>query len=298
MKSTHLLLAALGLAVILAVAGMAMHHNSGSVVRLRAATTTSLYATGLLDYLAENFEKQYPGIRVEFIPVGSGEALRKAAQGDVCLVLVHAPSLEKKYIEQGVITGRRIFAYNYFAVIGPTTDPAEVKASSSAVDAFKRIYQAGEKGMAKFVSRGDNSGTHVREMMIWRLAGLDPRGRSWYVESGQGMAQTLVMAEEMGAYTLSDTGTYLKLKLAGRLPHLELLYTNSSELINVYSVYLVASCKGEERRAAEAFADYIASHQELIEGYGADRYGKPLFYPAKGREQFLEQAWQQLAEQP
>lgn len=296
MKPGRLVLAAL-LAAAIAAAVLATH-SSGGAIRLRAATTTSLYATGLLDYLAENFEKQHPGVRVEFIPVGSGEALRKAAQGDACLVLVHAPSLERKYLEQGVITGHRIFAYNYFAIVGPSTDPAGVRNASSAVEAFKRIYRAGERGMARFVSRGDNSGTHVRELMIWRLAGLNPRDRSWYVESGQGMAQTLVMAEEMDAYTLSDTGTYLKLKHAGRLPHLSLLYTNSSELINVYSIYLVASCRGEERRAAEAFADYITEHQELIGKYGVDQYGKPLFYPAKGREQMLAKAWRQLAEQP
>ncbi len=291
------LLLVIGVAAILAIAAYAAYQALGphGEVRVRVTTTTSLYATGLLDFLASEFEKEHPGVKIDFIAVGSGEALRRAAQGDACLVLVHAPSLEKKYIEEGVIADGRIFAYNYFVIVGPEDDPAGVKSAESAVGAFKRIYAAGEEGRALFVSRGDNSGTHVKELSIWRLAGLDPSGRDWYKESGRGMAETLVMASEMGAYTLSDIGTYLKMKKEGRIPGLTVLYSNSTELINIYSVYLVKSCSGDERRAAEEFAEFIIGNQDLIGSYGVEEYGQPLFYPAKGMEEELRSIWDQLA---
>jgi tungstate transport system substrate-binding protein len=270
------------------------YHHEG-VVRVRVTTTTSLYATGLLEYLEEVFKKTHPGVEIDFIPVGSGEALRRAAQGDACLVFVHAPSLERRYIEQGVLERGSIFAYNYFIIAGPADDPANVRKASSAVDAFKRIYDAGEKGLARFVSRGDRSGTHVKELSLWRMAGLDPRGRPWYIERGAGMAETLVTASELNAYTLSDMGTFLKLKREGRIPGLEILYTNSSELINIYSVYLVASCYGDERRAAEEFMEFILESQDLIASYGVEEYGQPLFLPAGPRIDELKKLWEVLA---
>ncbi|GAB6147507.1 substrate-binding domain-containing protein [Stetteria hydrogenophila] len=282
--------------VVLAALGAVVYSNYGhKPVRLVATTTTSLYSTGLLDYLADKFHEEHPDVTVEFIAVGSGEALRRAEMGDACMVLVHAPSLEREYMEKGVIGEGAIFAYNYFVIAGPPGDPAGVRGAGSAVGAFKAIYQAGEEGRAVFLSRGDNSGTHVRELMLWRRAGLDPSGRPWYKETGQGMAQTLVMASEMGAYTLSDIGTFLKLKKDGRIPGLEVLYSNSTELINVYSVYIVNSCKGRERKAAEEFRDFILTHQDLIEYYGVQEYGQPLFHAARGREDYLRAAWMELA---
>ncbi|RUM47849.1 MAG: tungsten ABC transporter permease [Hyperthermus sp.] len=287
--------------IVVAAAIIALYLStlSGSgPVRVRAATTTSLYATGLLDYLASSFSRQHPSIRVEFIAVGSGQALRLASRGDACLVLVHAPSLEKKYINSGVIVREGFLAYNFFAVVGPSSDPAAVRGAESIIDAFKRIYESGENGRILFISRGDRSGTHTRELSIWRLAGLDPRGRPWYLESGQGMAETLVMAEEKGAYTLTDMGTFLKLKREGLLPDLEVLYTNVSELINIYSVYLVSSCKGREARGAEMFADFILSHQELVENYGVAEYGAHLFYPANKSPYNLTELWNKLSTLP
>jgi tungstate transport system substrate-binding protein len=283
-------------AVVAAAAWWFIQGNSP--VRIQVTTTTSLYATGLLDKLATAFQEQHPNVRIEFIAVGSGEALRRAAAGDACMVFVHAPSLEKKYIDSGVLERHRFIAYNYFAIVGPESDPAGVKEAGSAAEAFQRIYRAGEEGKTRFISRGDNSGTHVRELMIWRLAGLDPRGRPWYIESGQGMAKTLIMADEMSAYTLSDTGTYLKLAKEGRIPDLGILYTNSSELINIYSVYIVRTCSGDARRYAELFEDFVAGPegQKLIENHGVREYGAYLFYPARGREGYLEKAWQLLAE--
>ena len=269
---------------------------AGQEVRVRAATTTSLYATGLLEFLADKFSEKQPGISLDFIPVGSGEALRKAELGDACLVFVHAPSLEKKYISKGVISDRRIFAYNYFIVAGPASDPAGIRDSESPIEAFIKIYEAGERGEAVFVSRGDSSGTHVRELSLWDKAGLDPRGRSWYMETGSGMGHTLLVANEKRAYVLSDLGTYLKFKKEGKISNLELLYQGGSELINVYSVYLVSSCTGRERALAVSFMDFVSKDaQSLIAEYGINKFGQPLFRPAEGNLEQLEKFWEMLA---
>ncbi|HIQ10355.1 MAG TPA: tungsten ABC transporter permease [Pyrodictium sp.] len=274
---------------------MLLYTSYGKIVRVRVTTTTSLYATGLLDYLADQFYREYPNVRIDFIAVGSGEALKRAAKGDACMVFVHAPSLEREYVEKGVLEQHRIIAYNFFVIVGPQDDPAGVRGAKSATEVFMKIYVAGEEGKATFVSRGDYSGTHVKELSIWRFASLDPRGRPWYRESGAGMAQTLVMANELRAYTLSDIGTYLKLKKDGKLPNLEILYANSTELINIYSVYIVKSCAGEERKYAELFADFIYNNQDLIGRYGVDKYGQPLFYPAKDKESDLYKIWLKLS---
>ncbi len=267
-------------------------------IRVRVTTTTSLYATGLLDYLAREFEKKHPGVVFDFIPVGSGEALRRAASGDACMVFVHAPSLEEKYIRQGVLGEGHIFAYNYFVVAGPRSDPANISRAKNVVEAFKRIHRAGEEGKALFVSRGDNSGTHVKELSIWARTGLDPRGRPWYLETGSGMGETLLVANEKKAYTLSDIGTFLKYKKDGRIPNLEVLYTNDTELINIYSVYVVKTCSGNERKMAEEFMRFIVGDegQELIANYGVSTYGARLFNPVNGKLEMLKDLWLKLAE--
>lgn len=289
----QLILLAAITAVALALLAASIYTRPGGSA-LSISTTTSLYNTGLLEYLAEEYKARQGDIHVEIVAVGTGEALKRAERGDACMVLVHAPSLERQYIEKGVLEGGRIIAYNYFVVVGPASDPAQVKGSASAAEAFKKIADAGARGEALFLSRGDNSGTHVKELSIWKLAGLEPRG-GWYRESGQGMAQTLIMASEMGAYTLSDIGTYLKLRAEGRIPGLDILYYNSSELLNIYSAYLVSSCQGEERRVAEGFIDFLWSSQDLIASYGAEKYGQPLFYPARGKLDWLQAEWERLA---
>lgn len=264
-------------------------------VRVRISTTTSLYATGLLDYLASEFNKIYPSVKIDFIAVGTGAALKIAERGDACAVLVHAPDLERQYIETGVIEYGRIFAYNYFIIVGPSDDPAGVRNSSTAVEAFRKIYAAGEAGKAVFVSRGDMSGTHVKELSIWREAGLNPRGRPWYREAGAGMDQVLVMSNELRAYTLSDIGTYLKFKKEGRLPNIEQLFASGRDLINIYSGYLVRGCPSDIRPYAKAFLDFIYYNQDLIGRYGVAEYGAPLFYPASGREKELSCIWLEIA---
>ena len=277
----------------------------GRRVVLRVSTTTSLYDTGLLEALAKEFTEKRPHVVVQFIPVGSGRALRLAADGSVCLVMVHAPNLEKVYLEKGVIYNHVIFAYNYFVVVGPREDPASVRSAASIVDAFRRIAEAGHEGRALFVSRGDCSGTYVRERLLWMKAGLDPRPYRdrWYIEVGSGMSATLRIANERGAYTLSDIGTFAKLSENGAVPRLSILYPSSPDtadilLLNVYSAYLVKGCKGDELQAAIDFLRFLKSPdaQELIANY---RVGNvTLFMPADRASFNLTRAWLLLSLQP
>ncbi len=295
MKKLVILATALAIIALIFI-GYYTFYLSHRVVRVKITTTTSLYATGLLEYLAQNFKKEYSNVELDFIPVGSGEALRRAADGEACMVFVHAPSLEKEYIVKGVLEKGHIFAYNYFIIAGPPNDPADVKNSRSVVEAFKKIYSAGEKGFAKFVSRGDNSGTHVKELSIWEKTGLKPQGRTWYLETGSGMAQTLIVADEEKAYVLSDIGTYLKFKKEGKIPNLEILYTNDTELLNIYSVYLVSSCSGVERDVAEKFLEFVITKgQDLIGEYGLNEYGQRLFNPAINDIEWLKEMWNVLS---
>ncbi len=279
------------------VASATIFFNNNNTINVRATTTTSLYATGLLDYLGTEYHKQHPDTVINFIAVGSGEALKRAERGDACMVLVHAPSLEKEYIDKGIITYHKIFAYNYFIIVGPPDDPANISNATSLEDAMKRIYNAGEEGKALFISRGDNSGTHVKELQLWEQAGLEPQGKKWYLESGQGMGETLVIASEKHAYTLSDIGTYLKYKKDGRIPSLTILYSNDTALINIYSAYLVSSCPEQEKAKAQGFIDFLVSPegQQLIASYGLDKYGQPLFYPAQDKLDELQEIWNQIA---
>ncbi len=266
--------------------------------RIRIITTTSLYATGLLDYLASGFTEIHPNAKLDFIAVGTGAALKIAEQGNPCLVFVHAPSLEKQYIDRGIIAGGRIIAYNYFIIAGPKEDPVGVNRTTDVLIAFRNIYSAGDSGRAIFISRGDNSGTNVKELSLWNKTKLDPSGRSWYKNCGCGMDQALIMANELKAYTLSDMGTYLQFKKEGRLPNIEILYANATDpnMINIYSIYLVNSCMGEARRYAEEFKEFVYNNQEkLIGSYGVDKYGAPLFYPARDKEQEIQALWNRLA---
>lgn len=264
---------------------------------LRVATTTSLYATGLLEALADEFRRERPHVVVQFIAVGSGEALERASRGDADMVFVHAPSLERRYVEEGVLVEHRIFAYNYFVLVGHPEDPAGAR-GLDPVAAFRRIFEAGERGDAVFVSRGDNSGTHSRELFLWSLAGLDPRGRPWYLEAGAGMSKTLLIANERGAYTLTDIGTYLKLRAEGRVPNLEVLVDRGEVLANVYSIYIVnpARVPGVNYALAREFAEFATSErgQAIVGSYGVEEVGTSLFYPALGTEG-LEELWAKLA---
>ena len=292
-----LLVIALAFSIILV---SSLYIGAVGEVRVRVATATTLYDTGLLELLSESFTGSY-GYPVDFFPVGTGEALRRAEMGDVCIVITHDPSRESLYIEKGVIERHGIIAVNNFIIAGPREDPARVAYSSSVVEAFKGIYEAGEKGEAVFVSRGDESGTHSRERLLWRLSSLSPYESPWYVEAGSSMAHTLLLANEKRAYVLSDIGTFLFLKSKGRLPSLEVLYYNESDplTLNIYSVYLVASCKGDERRAALSFLQFLLGEgQDLIDDYRVKGVELRLFTPAKYYEALngsLEEAWSRLS---
>jgi len=269
---------------------------SNRSIRIIATTTTSLYATGLLDRLEDEVKKRYPYIDLDFIPVGSGEALRRAEFGDVHMVFVHAPSLEAKYIEKGIIFNQVIFAYNYFIIAGPSNDPAGIKNVSSATEAFRKIFEAGEMGKATFISRGDNSGTHIKELTLWRQAGLNPSKKSWYLETGSGMSETLRIANEHRGYVLTDISTFLKLKEEGKIPSLEVLLGESEELLNIYSAYITNKCSGKVKEAVFKVLEFLLTDfQRVIASYGVNKFGKPLFNPAMGGEEYLRQQWELLA---
>ena len=175
------------------------------------ATTTSTQDSGLLDVLVPLFEKQ-TGYSVKTIAVGTGQSLALAGRGEADVTLCHAPSLEKKYVTDGKLLNRRLVMYNDFVIIGPAADPAHVKGMKAA-EAMKAIATSS----SRFVSRGDNSGTHILEKALWKLAGVEPKGE-WYIESGQGMGATLGIADDRNAYTLTDRGTYLAFQKRVRLP--------------------------------------------------------------------------------
>jgi tungstate transport system substrate-binding protein len=267
-----------------------------SRVIIMVSTTTSLYQLGALNDLLNDFKNfTHTDVQFNILARGSGEALRLLADGATCFAFTHAPFLELQYLEQGKIERLAIFAYNEFIIVGPRTDPANISKAQNAIEAFKRIYYAGEMGLAKFVSRGDFSGTHVRELQLWMIANLSPEGKSWYLKSGQGMAQTLIMADNLQAYTLTDAGSWLNLKNQGKIHNLAELKRDPGYLLNAYSFYISKSpaCSTSEIQGiAHKFREYLMSRgQDLL----AQRYGGSLS-PVKGREAILLQLWEELAQ--
>ena len=258
------------------------------------STTTSLYQIGVLNDFFDDFNNvTHMNVKFSVLAKGTGEALRLLADGSACIGFVHAPSLELQYMVQGKVERLAIFGYNEFVIVGPSNDPANVSNASNSIDAFKRIYEAGEKGLVKFVSRGDQSGTNVRELQIWNLAELNPEGKPWYLKSGQGMAQTLLMADNLNAYTLTDIGTYLSLVNQGKLKNTVILKRDPLYLINVYSMYLSKASPCDNPYTwyvAFKFRDYLmSSGQDLLSA----KY-KGLVNPVKGNESLIEQAWKTL----
>jgi tungstate transport system substrate-binding protein len=243
------------------------------------STTTSTQDSGLLDVLVPMFEGK-TGLSVKTVSVGTGQALALAARGEADVTLAHAPGLEKKYVEDGKMSNRRLVMYNDFVIVGPPDDPAKVKGLPRAVDALRRIAES----QSRFVSRGDRSGTHVLEQALWRQAGVEPKG-VWYIESGQGMGQTLGIANERRAYTLTDRGTYLAFQKRVDLP---ILVEKDRPLLNIYSVMEVNPANGPRVNVAggRAFAEFMLAPetQAVIKAFGVDRYGQPLFVPVAGKK--------------
>ena len=243
------------------------------------STTTSTQDSGLLDVLVPQFERK-TGYSVKTISVGTGQALALAARGEADVTLAHAPALEKKYVDEGKMLNRRLVMYNDFVIIGPESDPAKIKGEKSAVAALKRIAEA----QARFVSRGDKSGTHTLELALWKQAGIAPAA-PWYIESGQGMGATLGIADDRQAYTITDRATLLA--FAKRVG-LKIMVEGDRPLLNIYSVMEVNPANGPKVNAAagKAFADFMLSPetQQIIKTFGVDKYGQPLFVPIAGKK--------------
>ncbi|MGH7319325.1 MAG: substrate-binding domain-containing protein [Candidatus Rokuibacteriota bacterium] len=262
------------LALAAAFAGRAPAQSSVVVL----STTTSTQDSGLLDVLVPIFEKR-TGYSVKTISVGTGQALALAARGEADVTLAHAPDLEKKYVQDGKMHTRRLVMYNDFVVVGPAEDPARIKGLPRAVDALKRLAET----QSRFVSRGDRSGTHSLELSLWKRAGVEPKG-VWYIESGQGMGQTLGLANERRGYTLTDRGTLLAFR---KRLDLRVLVEKDRSLLNLYSVMEVNPANGPRVNAVggKAFADFMVSPeaQAVIGRFGVDTYGQALFVAIAGQ---------------
>jgi tungstate transport system substrate-binding protein len=258
---------------------------SGPREKLLIATTTSLYDTGLLNYLETKYEAQN-NVDLLITSQGTGKAIELAKKGDADVLLVHSPSQELAFLEGGNGLNRRSFASNYFLIIGPASDPAGIKGMTPE-NAFKTILTKGKGGDTKviFVSRGDGSGTHSAEQNLWKGAGYTyatdvQKSGAWYVEAGKGMGDTLQMASEKGAYTLTDEGTYLAYK---NNLNLDPIVTQGASLLNIYSAMAVLTSKQpvEKITMANDFINFLISPQtqQDIADYGKDKYGKSLFTP-------------------
>jgi len=254
--------------------------------RLRVATTTSLYDTGLWGYLEPMFEKKY-GVEVDVLYAGSGIAFEYGRRGDVDVITVHDKPNEEKFVAEGYGVERVPFAYNYFLIVGPESDPAGIKGLFPE-DAFRKLA---EMGSASFISRGDDSGTHSKEKTIWKNAGFDyeaiRQAGAWYVETGKGMGPTLLHANEKQGYTLVDMGTFVAYQ--GKV-NLVPLVDKGSILLNVYSVIVVNPEKVTGVRLNSEMAANMVGFltspeiQKLIGEYGVREYGLQLFTPCAGAE--------------
>jgi len=244
--------------------------------RLRLSTTTSTQNSGLLDVLLPPFEKMF-NVKVDVIPVGTGKALKLAENGDVDVTLVHARPLEDKFVAEGYGVNRRDVMHNDFVIIGPESDPAGIKRAKTAAEAFKLIFE----NKATFISRGDRSGTHLKELKIWEKAGLKPSGK-WYWEAGRGMGEVLTMADEKLAYTMADRGTYLAF-FEGKKINLPFLFEGDPILFNPYGIIAVNPAKYPHVDYIKAMAliGWVTSQhgQKIIKDFGKDKFGQPLFIP-------------------
>ena len=249
---------------------------------LTLATTTSTRDSGLLDVLIPRFERQ-TGIVVRVIAVGSGQALEIGRRGDADVLLTHAAEAEEEFVAAGHAGARRPLMHNDYFFVGPAGDPAGLQQAATLRDVLTRIAETA----APFVSRGDQSGTHGKELSLWKLAEQQPAG-AWYIQGGAGMSETLRMANEMQAYTLSDRGTFLSQR--HRLD-LVILFSGVPELQNPYAVLVVAPQPGQttaafrQAAAAQQFADFLLSPeaQDLIAQFGTETFGEPLFFPVVTR---------------
>jgi tungstate transport system substrate-binding protein len=255
------------------------------LVRFKIATTTSLYDTGLWYYLEPLFEEK-EGVELDIVYAGTGAALNQGRNGNVDAVIVHDPDQEKVFIEEGFGINKRSFAYNFFMIAGPADDPAGIKDMDPA-DAFKKLQEAGMKDPdnIKFVSRGDNSGTHGAEKRLWASAGYnyetDIQNSPWYVEAGQGMGPTLIMSNEMQAYVLCDGSTFTSYR--GKLTLVSIVNKPAAATLNIYNAMAInpEKVKSAKLSIANDFINWLISPevQKLIAEYGVKEFGGSLFNP-------------------
>jgi tungstate transport system substrate-binding protein len=297
MQAWQKLLIVAALATIIVVAGTLVYFTYFSKRRLFISTTTSLYDTGLLNAIEADYESSHQ-VDLQITAVGTGVAIQQAESGDADIVLVHAPSTELKFLEGGYGVNRKIIAYNFFTIVGPADDPAQIS-GKTATEALTSIVTYGQSmadqsGTTQiWVSRGDNSGTNSKEKSLWTAAGYNYTELSnevWFASTGQGMGATLTVANQKNAYTLSDIGTYLKFKKDGTID-LDALILEEQSLLNVYSVMAVNTATVQANQTihesinfndAMDFIEYLISPhtQQLMNDYGKDTYGQPLFYEA------------------
>lgn len=244
------------------------------------ATTTSTYDSGLLNEIIPVFESRH-GIEVDILSMGTGQAIEVGKRGDCDIILVHARDLEDKFVEEGYGTERRDVMYNDFVFLGPAGDPAEIKGSADLEEALQVMVEHMESERVVFTSRGDNSGTHVKEESLWSYANVEAEEQEWYTSLGQGMGDTLITTNEMAGYTLTDRGTFLS--MMDNLPNLEIVFEGDELLANPYGIIPVNPAKhpGVNYEEAMLLVDFFISEeaQEMIGEFGKDTFGQPLFFP-------------------
>lgn len=244
--------------------------------RIRCASTTSTQNSGLFDYILPIFEKK-TGIKVDVVAVGTGAAIEIGKRGDADVVFVHAKEQELKATKEGYFVNRHDVMYNDFVIIGPANDPLKIKGIKSATEAFKKIAE----NNYPFVSRGDKSGTHTKELSIWKRLSIEPKGQKWYLEVGQGMEKTQRIANEKRAYTLTDRGTWLATKDKDKL-ELKIVLEGDPILFNQYGVMAVNPQKHKHVKYKEAmeFINWLISKegQQTIASF-KDKHGNQLFIP-------------------
>ena len=259
------------------------------MVRFKIATTTSLYDTGLWYHLEPIFE-ELANVEMDIVYAGTGIALEYGRRGDVDAIIVHDRAREDVFLADGYGINRRNFAYNFFLIAGPSSDPAGI-AGSTATEAFERLYNAGlnDPNTVKFVSRGDDSGTHAKEKLIWSQAGFDYEevrdSGKWYVEAGKGMGPTLLMANEMQAYVMADISTFLAYNLKSGLG-IASIVEEDPIFLNVYAAIAINPETHPKAKIdiANQFINWLISDevQDIISTYGEAEYGRPLFFPIAG----------------
>ena len=242
---------------------------------IRLSTTTSVNDSGLLSYLQPEFESDTE-FRLEITSAGSGAAIEKGRTGDADCLLVHSPAAERDFVSEGFGEERVSFMHNFFVIVGPADDPAGVRDSASASEAFIKIANTPD---AIFVSRGDDSGTHSAELRIWGITELDPEGEPWYMSTGQGMGASLTVANEMGAYILTDKSTYLAHESRESLV---ILMEKSDEMKNTYSIIAISPERWDNTNidGSNAFIVWMTSEKglRLIDQYGVAEFGEQLFF--------------------